>query len=113
MNRPSQDGFFFCPCCGLPTLETDWFDTCMVCLWEDDGQSVADADQVNLGPNAPCSLTAARANYVERGHMYAADDRKAPPRSPLRDQLLTLAAAHPFDTGAYRIWLSDWQSVGR
>lgn len=63
-----------CPCCGLPSLEEPpgCFDTCMICFWEDDGQSDADADQPNDGPNGMYSLTQARANFRHHGHMYDA-----------------------------------------
>jgi hypothetical protein len=53
-----------CLCCGYVTLrERAAFEVCPVCLWEDDGQSDADADEVRGGPNADLSLTAARANF--------------------------------------------------
>ncbi len=102
-------GFYHCPCCGLPTLEDDWFDTCMVCQWEDDGQSDETASRVELGPNAPYSLAAARANHADYGHMYARDDPKAPPSDAMRDRLLAIARAVPFDTAAYAAWLAEWR----
>lgn len=64
-----------CPCCGFETLsnEITW-DVCMLCYWEDDGQNDADADEPNYGPNGDLSLTDARANFLDHGHMYSLED---------------------------------------
>lgn len=63
-----------CPCCGLPSLEEPpgCFDVCQICFWEDDGQSDADADRPNDGPNGDYTLTNARVNFRDHGHMYDA-----------------------------------------
>lgn len=62
---------FDCPCCGYRTLadHAGW-DVCILCWWEDDGQSDMDADQVRGGPNGDLSLTAARANFRDHLTMY-------------------------------------------
>lgn len=57
-----------CPCCGYTTLsELNAYEICPVCLWEDDGQDNADADEVRGGPNYQWSLTQARLNFLARG----------------------------------------------
>jgi len=62
---------FRCPCCGLPTLtEQGAYEICSICWWEDDGQGDLDADIIRGGPNKQYSLTAARRNFVDHGHMY-------------------------------------------
>lgn len=60
-----------CPCCLFPTLNgRGAFEICVVCWWEDDGQSNQDADEVRGGPNSHYSLTCARRNFADHGHMY-------------------------------------------
>ncbi len=63
---------YTCPCCGLPSLEEPpgCFDVCMVCFWEDDGQTDANADRPNNGVNGEYSLSRARENFRSHGHMY-------------------------------------------
>jgi hypothetical protein len=61
-----------CPCCLFPTLnENGGFEICVICWWEDDGQNDQDADEVRGGPNSHYSLTDARRNFADHGHMYA------------------------------------------
>ena len=63
-----------CPCCEYRTLpERAACDICILCWWEDDGQSDADGDVVRGGPNGDLSLTAARANFQDHLTMYACD----------------------------------------
>jgi hypothetical protein len=63
-----DDGFYHCPCCEYPTLQTRGaFDICPVCFWEDDGQDSHDADRIRGGPNAMISLTQARENFARFG----------------------------------------------
>ncbi|MEM9839224.1 MAG: CPCC family cysteine-rich protein [Pseudomonadota bacterium] len=63
----------YCPCCGLPSLTSRGFDEiCSVCWWQDDGQDDPHADEVWGGPNEDYSLTQARENFVQHGHMYRA-----------------------------------------
>jgi hypothetical protein len=60
-----------CPCCSFPTLtENDAFEICIICWWEDDGQSDLDADTARGGPNGRYSLADARRNFAVHGHMY-------------------------------------------
>ncbi|MDC7675677.1 CPCC family cysteine-rich protein [Asticcacaulis machinosus] len=60
-----------CPCCKFPTLKaTEIWGICVICWWEDDGQNDYDAHDVRGGPNSRYSLTAARANFADHGHMY-------------------------------------------
>ena len=62
-----------CPCCGYRTLaETEAYEICPVCFWEDDGQTDADASKVYGGPNGELSLAQARANF----HEFGAVDRR-------------------------------------
>jgi hypothetical protein len=62
---------FDCPCCGYRTLAgRAGFEICILCWWEDDGQSDMDADQVRGGPNGDLSLTAARANFRDHLTIY-------------------------------------------
>lgn len=70
----------FCPCCGYPTLSKridprmpEW-DICVLCKWEDDGQTDIDADRVRGGPNGKYSLTQARENYNKYLVMYSPDN---------------------------------------
>jgi Cysteine-rich CPCC len=63
--------FTNCPCCGLPTLgEPDAYEICVVCWWEDDGHDDNAADKVWGGPNGSYSLTVAKSNFLDHGHMY-------------------------------------------
>jgi hypothetical protein len=60
-----------CPCCRFLTLdENGGFEICIICWWEDDGQQDKDADKVRGGPNGRYSLTDARKNFADHGHMY-------------------------------------------
>jgi len=62
---------FDCPCCGYRTLaDHAGFDICILCWWEDDGQSDTDADEVRGGPNGALSLTAARKNFQDHLTIY-------------------------------------------
>lgn len=64
---------FRCPCCGFATLnEQSSFDICVICWWEDDGQDDPHAGEVWCGPNGELSLSVARANFRDHGHMYPA-----------------------------------------
>ena len=57
-----------CPCCKRLTLKgRGMFESCPVCIWEDDGQDDHDADVVRGGPNRTLSLSEARANYLTYG----------------------------------------------
>jgi len=64
-----------CPCCGYPTLPAhcEW-EICVLCNWEDDGQTDIDADRVRGGPNGKYSLTQARENYNKYLVMYSPDN---------------------------------------
>lgn len=65
---------FICPCCGYPTLdERAGYDICILCDWEDDGQSDLDADLIKGGPNGDYSLTEARENFKKYIVMYSSD----------------------------------------
>lgn len=93
----SDDALFACPCCGLPTLESQaGFDICPVCWWEDDGQSDEDANVVRGGPNGGYSLTGARENYRDHGDMYDRNEgidtvkHPSPEREALRDYALAV-----------------------
>lgn len=60
-----------CPCCGFATLsERAIYDICTICWWEDDGQDDDRANEVWGGPNGPYSLSKARENFEDHGHMY-------------------------------------------
>lgn len=89
--------FHPCPCCRLPTLEEATGDTCPLCFWED-----------AAGANEGYSLAEARVNFTAHGHMFRAEDPQAPRIGKKRERLLTLARTTPFDAGAYRAWLDDW-----
>jgi hypothetical protein len=68
----SRHARFACPCCGYPTLEEQaGYEICLLCWWEDDGQSDADAAKVRGGPNGNLSLAEARRNFVDHLTMYA------------------------------------------
>jgi len=77
-TRPRPSSRDQCPCCGFPTLGgRAFFEICTLCNWEDDGQDDHNTDEVLGGPNADYSLTEARRNFKERGHMYrSGDDRR-------------------------------------
>ena len=65
---------FICPCCGYPTLdERAGYDICILCDWEDDGQSDLDADLIKGGSNGDYSLTEARENFKRYIVMYSPD----------------------------------------
>jgi nucleoside-diphosphate-sugar epimerase len=69
--HPRQPGSVLCPCCGFRTLTISAaYDICRICWWEDDGQADATSDAVVGGPNSRYSLTAARQNFMQHGHMY-------------------------------------------
>ena len=60
-----------CPCCKFPTLnENGGYEICVICWWEDDGQTDKDADNVRGGPNSHYSLTHAQKNFADHGDMY-------------------------------------------
>lgn len=60
-----------CPCCGFPTLsERSSWEICTICWWEDEGQDDPKADEVWGGANGHYSLTDARRNFADHGHMY-------------------------------------------
>lgn len=62
-----------CLCCGLPTLsDVGMHDICEVCWWEDEIVKFP-PDFVSLGPNWPYSLSEARRNFLNHGHMYKID----------------------------------------
>ncbi len=66
---------FSCPCCGFYTIdERGSFEICIICWWEDDGQSNLDAEKVRGGPNGKYSLADARRNFRQHGHMYNAGE---------------------------------------
>lgn len=55
---------YLCPCCNFPHFMDDpHYAICIVCGWEDDGQTDHDADKVLGGPNGDLSLTKARENF--------------------------------------------------
>lgn len=59
-----------CPCCRFPTLRANGgCEICVICWWEDDGQNDQNADENRRGPNF-YSLTDARKNFADHGHMY-------------------------------------------
>ena len=63
-----------CPCCKFPTLnDNGGFEICVICWWEDDGQTDQDADEVRGVPNSHYSLTQAQKNFANHGHMYDQD----------------------------------------
>lgn len=51
----------------------EW-DICVLCNWEDDGQTDIDADRVRGGPNGKYSLTQARENFKKYLVMYSPDN---------------------------------------
>jgi hypothetical protein len=74
-----------CPCCGYRTLNSrGWYQICLVCRWEDDGQDDHDADELRGAPNK-VSLTEARSNFREFG---ASERRRLPlVRPPREDEI--------------------------
>jgi len=73
------------------------FEICAICWWEDDGQNDQDADRVRGGPNSNYSLTNARKNFADHGHMY--DSGEGIP-----------AVEHP--SAARRLLMDYLQSIG-
>lgn len=71
---PTSPQRFACPCCGFPSLLSLCGTTCSICWWETDGLDLHD-DEVRGSPNAGYSLSQARANFEDHGHMY--DEGKA------------------------------------
>lgn len=71
-----------CPCCGYLTLprrlhpQMPQWDICILCNWEDDGQTDQDADRIYGGPNAKYSLTEARTNFKKYLVMYSPNNAK-------------------------------------
>lgn len=60
-----------CPCCNFQTLNANGgYEICVICWWEDDGQSTKEANETYDGPNGKYSLTLAKANFAKHGHMY-------------------------------------------
>lgn len=69
-----------CPCCGYLTLKRrnhpqmpEW-EVCVLCNWEDDGQSDQDAGRVYGGANSSYSMTEARLNFKKYLVMYSPDN---------------------------------------
>jgi hypothetical protein len=98
--RPRPSARDLCPCCGFPTLGgRAFFEVCSLCNWEDDGQDDHNADEVLGGPNADYSLSEARKNFRERGHMYrAGGDRRflggdTPEESKVKADLVAIFTA--------------------
>ena len=57
-----------CPCCKFKTLHGRGGDEiCPVCFWHDDGQDMAEADEVWGGPNKSLSLRQAQQNFASIG----------------------------------------------
>jgi|SRR5579884_443886 len=79
-KRGAETAAATCPCCGYPTLMArGGYEICTLCEWEDDGQDDREfvppygydsPDSVSRGPNADYSLTLARLNFADHGHMY-------------------------------------------
>lgn len=69
-----------CPCCGYLTLphrihsQMPQWDICILCNWEDDGQTDKDADKVYGGPNGSYSMSEARSNFKTYFVMYSPDN---------------------------------------
>lgn len=83
-----------CPCCQFPTLtENGYYEICLICWWEDDGQNEKNADKAYGGPNGDYSLTNARKNFAHHAHMYdegkgiTAVEQPSPTRRALIDYL--------------------------
>lgn len=58
---------YTCPCCGYKTLdERDNWETCQVCIWNDDEIQSDDPD-FKSGPNKGVSLREAQKNFIEIG----------------------------------------------
>lgn len=67
-----------CPCCEFPTLRSrGGYEICTLCLWEDDGQDIVNADEQRPGPNQPYSLSRARRNFRNHFHMFDDEDKLA------------------------------------
>ncbi|WIW70181.1 CPCC family cysteine-rich protein [Anaerosinus gibii] len=68
-----------CQCCGYPTLplrdfpQMPTFDICILCDWQDEGQSDKDADKIYGGANKSYSLTNARINFNKDFTMFSID----------------------------------------
>jgi hypothetical protein len=64
-----------CPCCGYLTLtEAKCGEICELCLWEDNGQDDAHADEQWFSTNGYYSLTRARQNFKLHLSMYEPED---------------------------------------
>ena len=67
-----------------------------------------DADVVRGGPNAHYSLTAARANFRDHGHMYDSDqaspifDEPSSKRQALLDYVRQVMGGSPFDPDEFQ-----------
>lgn len=71
MSEMSDVELVPCPCCSMPSLgERAGDEICPVCWWQDDGQDDPRADEVWGGPNHGYSLSEARRNFRDHGHMY-------------------------------------------
>jgi hypothetical protein len=86
-----------CPCCRVPTLEAAAGDSCPLCFWQD-----------VEGANTPYSLGEAQANAAAQGHMFRLGNSPAPREGKMRERLLAIAQAKPFDPAAYCVWRDDW-----
>jgi hypothetical protein len=61
-----RQGSHQCPCCDYFTLaEPASYETCAICYWEDDGQGLADLDEVSA-PNH-ITLRQGRVNFARFG----------------------------------------------
>lgn len=76
--KPPYEGQrFACPCCGYLTLaEARSGDICELCLWEDNGQDDAHADELWYSTNGYYSLARARENFKRHGIMYDPEDQQ-------------------------------------
>jgi len=106
-TAPRMQGWYLCPCCRLPVLTARaTYELCPVCGWEDDGQDDHNADEVTEGPNAPLSLTGARANMKAHGHAYGAGKSgNSPARQALRAFLARTGSGH-IDIDAFHTLLA-------
>ena len=70
--KPPYEGErFACPCCGYLTLpEAGSGEICELCLWEDNGQDDAHAEELWYSTNGYYSLARARENFGRYGVMY-------------------------------------------
>ncbi|MFG0293765.1 MAG: CPCC family cysteine-rich protein [Phycisphaerales bacterium JB050] len=70
-----EQAVFFCPCCGLRTLELrppDSCDICSICGWEDDIDLRIQSCHHQSGANS-MSIAEAYGNYIRFGTIYGAE----------------------------------------